>query len=239
MASSILKIPLIFASAALHHKAFTSPNPAPMTKRNYHGWVEKTLFRSIAFVTIGQKAMVWFLGMAETAVCLATRYPEWPYSKMILDYLMFGSDPNRIRLLTRPFLVGTGLMITGGLLRWQCYRVLGKMFTYEVSVQSNHKLVTTGPYRVVRHPAYTGVWMIIAGMFVWNCSPGSWVVESGVMRTISGKIAAVVCASWLLTLGTGGTIRAKTEDGILSEEFGEQWREWAKRVPYTLFPFIY
>jgi hypothetical protein len=52
-----------------------------------------------------------------------------------------------------------------------------------------------------RHPGYTGVWMIIAGMFVWNCSPGSWVAESGVMRTLAGKIGAIVCTGWLFTLG--------------------------------------
>jgi len=168
MASSVLKIPLIFASAALHHKAFTSPNPAPTTQRNYQGFVEKTLFRSITFVTVGQKvsgwklthlnriylpvrskAMAWLLGFAEAAVYLASRYPDWPYSNIILEKFMFGGDPKRIGM-TAPFMLGTGMIIAGGLLRWYCYRALGKMFTYEVSVQHNHQLITTGPYTVVR-----------------------------------------------------------------------------------------
>ncbi|KAK7453409.1 hypothetical protein VKT23_011674 [Stygiomarasmius scandens] len=182
--------------------------------------------------------MAWLLGFAEAAVYLASRYPEWPYSNIVLEKLMFGGDPKRIGM-TAPFMLGTGMIIAGGLLRWYCYRALGKMFTYEVSVQHNHQLITTGPYTVVRHPAYAGVWMIIAGIFIWHPSPGSWVAESGVMRTIGGKLCAGVCATWLLTLGTGGTIRTKTEDTILSQEFGQLWSSWAQRVPYMLIPFVY
>lgn len=33
--------------------------------------------------------------------------------------------------------------------------------------------------------------------------------------------------------------RMPVEDEILRSEFGKEWDEWAKAVPYRLFPWIY
>jgi hypothetical protein len=60
------KIPVIFAAGALHHVAFTSPNPPASSERKIGNFVDKTLFASIAFVTIGQKVPTF----------LSTRYPK-------------------------------------------------------------------------------------------------------------------------------------------------------------------
>ncbi|KAJ3839817.1 hypothetical protein EV361DRAFT_945380 [Lentinula raphanica] len=239
-ASCVLSIPLIFSAVALHHKAFTSPNPPPKTARNSEGIVERTLFRSITFVTVGQKGMAWFVGGAEAAVIVAKNLPAWKYSNTILKHLV---GPNghytRIGELDPYFCIGTGLIIAGGALRWSCYRTLGKMFTYEVSVQKEHKLITSGPYSFVRHPSYAGVLLIIAGLFIWQGGPNSWMRQSGILTSWAGKGFAAVCAAWLGTLGMGGINRTRTEDAILAKEFGEQWSEWAARVPYLLFPYIY
>lgn len=40
-------------------------------------------------------------------------------------------------------------------------------------------------------------------------------------------------------LGLGGFLRARTEDTMLHQEFGDQWKEWAARVPYLLVPLVY
>lgn len=70
-----------------------------------------------------------------------------------IDCLMIDSDATKMAG-SPAFLIGTLLVISRGLLRWSCYRYLGKMFTYEVPVQEKHYLVTSGPYSVVRHPSY-------------------------------------------------------------------------------------
>lgn len=120
-----------------------------------------------------------------------------------------------------PFAIGTGLLILGGALRWKCYRVMGPMYTYEVTVQNEHKLVTSGPYGylrsvlrlrgyidnttdfvyVHRHPAYSGVLMCVGGIFIWQGFPGSWLRESGFLRLWSGKLVAGVCSAWISFLG--------------------------------------
>ncbi|KAJ3739648.1 hypothetical protein DFH05DRAFT_484392 [Lentinula detonsa] len=237
-ASCVLSIPLIFSAVALHHKAFTSPNPPTKAERNSEGFVEKTLFRSIAFVTVGQKGLIWLVGGAEAAVILA-KNAHGKYSSSILKCLVPSGDFSMIGAMDPYFCIGIGLVIAGGALRWSCYRALGKMFTYEVSVQKEHKLITSGPYGFVRHPSYTGVLLIIAGLFIWQGGPNSWMRQSGILASWAGKGFAAACAAWLGTLGLGGISRTRIEDTLLSNEFGNQWSEWATRVPYLLFPYIY
>ena len=58
----------------------------------------------------------------------------------------------------------------GGYIRWACYRALGRLFTFEMSIRDNHELVTDGPYGWVRHPAYTGILLIVAGVVLWHAT---------------------------------------------------------------------
>ncbi len=51
------------------------------------------------------------------------------------------------------FLTGTVLLAVGALLRAAAYWALGSLFTFEVVINDDHSLVTTGPYRYVRHPS--------------------------------------------------------------------------------------
>lgn len=49
--------------------------------------------------------------------------------------------------------------VFGLILRSWAYRELGDFFTWHINVESNQKVVTTGPYRVVCHPSYTGAFL--------------------------------------------------------------------------------
>ena len=53
------------------------------------------------------------------------------------------------------------------------YRQLGRFFVFEASIQKDHELIVSGPYSVVRHPSYTGFFMVAGGWFLWNLSKGS------------------------------------------------------------------
>ncbi|KAG2080519.1 hypothetical protein BD769DRAFT_1328016, partial [Suillus cothurnatus] len=53
------------------------------------------------------------------------------------------STPHR-RSYTPSFLVGCGLVTSGGFIRWLCYRTLGRYFTFLLSVRQDHQLITTG-----------------------------------------------------------------------------------------------
>ncbi|KAF9072101.1 hypothetical protein BDP27DRAFT_1218134, partial [Rhodocollybia butyracea] len=137
------------------------------------------------------------------------------------------------------FLTGTTLIISGGVLRLFCYRVLGRLFTFEVSVQKQHKLITNGPYRIVRHPSYTGLMIISAGIFIWQIAPASWIRQSGMLENLGGRLLVIAFTLWTLALCYTCFQRACLEDAIMSNEFGDQWKRWAREVPYLLIPYIY
>ena len=120
------------------------------------------------------------------------------------------------------------------------YRHLGRFFRFEFSIQKNHELVVSGPYSVVRHPSYTGLILVFAGMIPWYLSKGSWILESGLWNTMLGKMLVVLYFGVLNITASIFTIaRMSKEDITLRNEFGKKWDDWAKRVPYSIFPGIY
>lgn len=54
----------------------------------------------------------------------------------------------------------------GLVLRLWAVLSLGRWFTWNITVQPGQVLVTDGPYRVIRHPSYTGAWLIFVGSCV-------------------------------------------------------------------------
>jgi protein-S-isoprenylcysteine O-methyltransferase Ste14 len=79
--------------------------------------------------------------------------------------------------ITPTFLVEWFFALFGGIIRLACYRTLGNLFTFELSIRKNHKLITSGPYAVVRHPSYTGLIMAVLGYSLCQLSSGSWLRE--------------------------------------------------------------
>ena len=59
--------------------------------------------------------------------------------------------------------VGLGVFASGVALRGWSIRTLGRHFTWELGIRNEHVLVTGGPYRVLRHPSYTGAMLLFAG----------------------------------------------------------------------------
>ena len=58
---------------------------------------------------------------------------------------------------------GLIVMIAGQLLRWWSVATLGGLFTVNVAIRAGHRLIESGPYRYVRHPAYTAVLLVHLG----------------------------------------------------------------------------
>jgi protein-S-isoprenylcysteine O-methyltransferase Ste14 len=68
--------------------------------------------------------------------------------------------------------VGWGLMGLGGLLALVASRDLGSALTPTPEPRDDERLRTGGLYRYVRHPIYSGVLLIAAGLVVRS---GSWI----------------------------------------------------------------
>lgn len=62
------------------------------------------------------------------------------------------------------FYVGISLMIAGIVLRQWSIAVLGRYFSPTIGIQEGQAVVDRGPYRLVRHPSYTGLLIIYIGL---------------------------------------------------------------------------
>jgi len=104
---------------------------------------------------------------------------------------------------------------------WFCgaaVRTLGKQWSLAARVLEGHKLVTEGPYNVVRNPIYTGMFgMLLASGFA-------------VSHWLGLSIAIVVFA-------IGTFIRVRSEEKLLREAFGAAFDEYARKVP-AVIPFL-
>lgn len=63
-------------------------------------------------------------------------------------------------------IVGSGVALTGALLRAWARRVLGQYFSHDVSVSSGQLVIRTGPYSWSRHPAYLGTALVLVGLVI-------------------------------------------------------------------------
>ena len=177
---------------------------------------------------------------AEISTILATAYPSWPLSKQILSLLVWnGGKPKNLHISSAAA-IGVTLMGLGGWIRLMTYRHLGRFFRFEASIQKDHELIVSGPYSIVRHPSYTGFIMVTSGWFLWHLSKGSWIMESGLWNTVLGRLLIVVNFSTInITISIFALARMSKEDIALRNQFGKKWDDWAKRVPYSIFPGIY
>jgi protein-S-isoprenylcysteine O-methyltransferase Ste14 len=110
-----------------------------------------------------------------------------------------------------PVAVGLALVAGGLALRVWAIRELGRFFKFTVVVQEGHEVIETGPYRLIRHPSYTGLIVASLGLGVML---GNWlsVLASGLPPLI------------------GFTLRLLSEERILATELGEPYRDYMRRT---------
>ena len=62
--------------------------------------------------------------------------------------------------------IGLAMLYGGVFFRNYSIYILGKQFTSKVQIVDNHQLITVGPYRFLRHPSYTGAYIMMLGICV-------------------------------------------------------------------------
>ena len=114
--------------------------------------------------------------------------------------------------------LGVALFAAGGVLRLWPVFVLGNRFSGLVAIQSGHTLVSSGVYRVIRHPSYLGLLINSLG---WSLA-----FRSGV-----GVLLTVLLIPPLLA-------RIDAEENLLHSEFGDEYNAYRSRTS-RLIPRIY
>jgi protein-S-isoprenylcysteine O-methyltransferase Ste14 len=135
-------------------------------------------------------------------------------------------------------LFGILLMAFGTFLRLRCYEALGSLFTFDLCIKPEHRLVTSGPYSFVRHPSYLGSLCLTAGLTFAGLTRGSWIIECAVGPHRADAMFATQCAwiSWWVYTGGVGYTRAVAEDEQMRKRFGEEWERYAMKVRYWFVP---
>lgn len=133
----------------------------------------------------------------------------------IVDWAYFSSDWNSVSMLT---IVGACMIIAGISFRAWAVHSLGKYFTATVQIKADHRLIKTGPYRIVRHPSYTGAFMaIIAGGVI--------------LGSLTGFI--ISCMAMIIAY----YVRIGIEEKELIARFGDDYLAY-KRDTKMMIPYV-
>ena len=106
--------------------------------------------------------------------------------------------------------IGVATFAIGVLFRIVSIRTLGSRFTVWVALQTDHHLTTTGLYRYIRHPSYTGAALTVLG----------WALT---FRSVIGLVLAAIGLLPLLS-------RIGAEEELLFDEFGDEYRQYQRRT---------
>ena len=113
-----------------------------------------------------------------------------------------------------------GTVFAAGLiLRWWAIFSLGKFFTVDVAIASDHRLVVRGPYHLMRHPSYTGMLLAFAALAV---TFQNWLSLACILLPIMAALA----------------YRIYIEEIALEATFGDDYRQYAAETK-RLIPGVF
>jgi protein-S-isoprenylcysteine O-methyltransferase Ste14 len=142
-------------------------------------------------ISIGIAAALFLRGISATKIHLS-----WPWLSLALTLLLGGLAIRLTAIIT-----------------------LGRFFTSVVTIQDQHRMVTTGLYRLVRHPSYSGLLLAFLGV---ACSYGNWLSLVAIFLPIT---AAVL-------------YRIHVEEAAMMDTFGQEYAEYCRRT-HRLIPGIF
>jgi len=167
----------------------------------------------------------WIIGALKTRATrekesLASRYAV--LSLEIVGYMLIFNGSTGFgflghRIIPRTLVVAIpGVICTWagiGLALWARYH-LAEYWSARVTIKEDHQLIRTGPYTHLRHPIYSGLVLAAIG-------------------------SAVVIDEWRCVLGiclvlTGYWVKARKEEVMLSQEFGDVFREHQKHTGFLV-----
>jgi protein-S-isoprenylcysteine O-methyltransferase len=146
--------------------------------------------------------------LVTTAFCLLFARDLWPH------WLRQGLLPERdVALLWTGLIltaVGVGFAILARF--W-----IGRNWSGTITIKEQHELIQSGPYRIVRHPIYTGLLLAYVGTAI-----------------IQGERRGFV-GFCLLLVGFG--LKLRLEETFMVQQFGNAYLDYKQRVK-ALVPFI-
>jgi protein-S-isoprenylcysteine O-methyltransferase Ste14 len=166
-------------------------------------WSSRTVQRSDA-----RAGLVYRVFTGIGAVLLFRVHPAWQWTAVALW------RPDRGLAWTL-----VAVTLCGFALTWWARVVLGRLWSSGVSRKVDHRVMTAGPYRLVRHPIYSGIILSVLAT-----------------AALQGTAAAILGAAAIVL---GLFIKARIEERFLRTELGaDEYDSYARHVPMLVpFPF--
>jgi protein-S-isoprenylcysteine O-methyltransferase Ste14 len=116
-------------------------------------------------------------------------------------------------------IAGIAFILIGAVLRWWAIITLGRYFTFDVAVRPIQQVVQSGPYRFVRHPAYSGTLLTVLGV---GLALANW-----------ASLAAALAGGLI-----GHLYRVRVEERALKEALGQPYVDYMRHTK-RFIPFIF
>jgi protein-S-isoprenylcysteine O-methyltransferase Ste14 len=175
----------------------------------------------------------WMLSWFIAASWSAQTEARPPFHRVLIDraltvigaFLLFTSRPDA-PLHAQPLWYvdgNTGWLLTvltaaGFLFCWWARIHLGRLWSSAVTRKHDHHIVDTGPYRIVRHPIYTGIILASFATAIAIGTPGS-------------VVGAVI-------MSLGWYVKARVEERFLREQLGAQAYDAYAQKTAMLIPLV-
>ena len=114
--------------------------------------------------------------------------------------------------------IGVLTCAVGYLLIYWSGLALGQQYSAKVTIQKDHHLITSGPYRLIRHPRYLGILLVAFGFILLF---HSWL----------GLVVIAVAKGLIL-------FRIKDEEDLMHKHFRKAWEEYC-RHSWRLVPYVF
>lgn len=151
---------------------------------------------------------------------LRSRAPWWMqyYPPLVwVPFVVAYAEPVRVEIADELQLLGLGIAVASALFAAWAMWSLGRSYGIRMDLFEGHRLVTEGPYRVVRHPMYLGIVTFHIG--------ATLAMESALLLAVTAFYVVPFTAA-----------RIVAEERVLVEGFGDRYRALIDRVS-PLVPF--
>ncbi|CAN7332742.1 protein-S-isoprenylcysteine O-methyltransferase [Phyllobacterium sp. LjRoot231] len=99
------------------------------------------------------------------------------------------------------------------------HKALGKMWSVSLQLKQDHKLITTGIYKRLRHPMYTAFWLMA-------------LTQALLLPNYVAGLAGLLGFGYLFFSRVG------PEEEMMQEAFGEEYNRYRART-WRILPYVY
>lgn len=104
------------------------------------------------------------------------------------------------------------MAVFGTMIRFRAYHDLGHFYTFDLVIKEDHKLITYGIYKYIRHPGNLGSLMVTIPL---------WIFTNVNVYFTSAIMIYTIYVFW---------VRVRCEEAMMVERFGQEYRDYVGKT---------